>query len=82
VVSRLGDQHDHGEIVEQLERAHHALTRLLPVAARRLPQVAAQPGPRLPASGQGTDGRVSVQLTISRRSANSHWPSCLANWSR
>ena len=28
------------------------------------------------------DGRVSVQLTISRRSANSHWPSCLTNSSR
>jgi hypothetical protein len=31
---------------------------------------------------QGTDGRVSVQLTIRRRSANSHTPSCLTNVSR
>jgi hypothetical protein len=31
---------------------------------------------------QGTDGRVSVQLTIRRRSANSHAPSCLTNVSR
>ena len=31
---------------------------------------------------QDTDGRVSVQLTIRRRSANSHAPSCLTNVSR
>jgi hypothetical protein len=28
---------------------------------------------------QALDGRVSIQLTISRRSAKSHWPSCLMN---
>jgi len=28
---------------------------------------------------QDTDGRVSVQLTMRRRSANSHAPSCLTN---
>jgi hypothetical protein len=81
VVGRLGDQHDHGEVVEELEWAYHALMRLLPMRARRLSQ-AAQPGQRLPASAQGRDGRVSVQLTISRRSANSQSPSRLANWSR
>ena len=31
---------------------------------------------------QGTDDRVSVQLTIRRRSANSHTPSCSTNVSR
>jgi alkanesulfonate monooxygenase SsuD/methylene tetrahydromethanopterin reductase-like flavin-dependent oxidoreductase (luciferase family) len=31
---------------------------------------------------QVADGRVSVQSTISRRSANSHWPSCLTSSSR
>ena len=28
---------------------------------------------------QAVEGRVSIQLTISRRSAKSHWPSCLTN---
>jgi hypothetical protein len=31
---------------------------------------------------QGVDGRVSVQSTIRRRSANSHSPSCFTNSSR
>jgi hypothetical protein len=35
-----------------------------------------------PATGHAVDGRVSVQFTISRRSANSHPPSCLTNSSR
>ena len=78
----LGDQHDHGKVIEKLKRADHALAWLLPVRTERLPQGAAQPGPALPAGGHATDGRVSIQLTISRRSANSHWPSCLTNSSR
>ncbi len=47
----LGDQHDHGEVVEELERADHALARLLAVRAGRLPQGTAQPGPALSARG-------------------------------
>ena len=37
VAGGLRDQHDHGEIVEELERADHALARLLTVKAGRLP---------------------------------------------
>ena len=36
-VSGLGDQHDHGQFVEQLERADRPLARLLAVRAGRLP---------------------------------------------
>ena len=42
VVSALCDQHDHGQVVEQLQRADDTLGRLLTVGARRLPQVATQ----------------------------------------
>ena len=38
LVGGLGDQHDHGQIVEELERADGALARLLAVRAGRLPQ--------------------------------------------
>ena len=44
-VGGLGDQHHHGQVVEQLERPDHTLARLLTVRTRRLPQGAAQPGP-------------------------------------
>ena len=42
-VGGLGDQHHHGQVIEQLERADHPLARLLAVRTRRLPQGAAQP---------------------------------------
>ena len=51
VVGGLGDQHHHGEVVEELERADCAFARLLTVRAGRLPQRIAQPGPPLPAAG-------------------------------
>jgi hypothetical protein len=47
MVGGLRDQHDHGQVVEELERADHALTRLLAMSARRLPQGTAQPSPAL-----------------------------------
>ncbi|MCX4430632.1 hypothetical protein [Streptomyces mirabilis] len=47
VVGGLGDQHDHDQVVEQFERADHALARLLAMGARRLPRLTAQPGPLL-----------------------------------
>jgi hypothetical protein len=43
----LRDQHDHGQVIEELERADHALTRLVAVSAGRLPQGTAQPSPAL-----------------------------------
>jgi hypothetical protein len=49
-VGGLGDQHDHGQVVEELERADHPLARLLAMRPGRLPQGAAQPGPALPAA--------------------------------
>ena len=49
-VGGLGDQHDHGQVIEELERADHPLARLLAVRAGRLPQGAAQPSPALAAS--------------------------------
>jgi hypothetical protein len=42
VVSALRDEHDHGQVVEEFERAHDTFRRLFTVRARRLPQVAAQ----------------------------------------
>jgi len=51
VVGGLGDEHDRGQIVEELEWADHALARLLAVRAGWLPQGAAQPGPALVARG-------------------------------
>ena len=36
-VGVLGDQHDHGQVIEELERADRALARLLAVRAGRLP---------------------------------------------
>ena len=51
-VGGLGDEHDHGQVIEELERADDPLTRLLAVRAGRLPQRAAQPGPALAASGR------------------------------
>ena len=50
-----------------------------PVRLRYGLLTAAEPDP---APDHGVDGRVSVQLTISLRSANSHSPSCLTNSSR
>jgi len=47
----LGDQHDHGQVVEQFERADHALARLLAMSPRRLPQGTAQPSPALSVGG-------------------------------
>lgn len=47
VVGGLRDQHDHGQVIEELKRADHALTRLLAVRAGRLPQGTAQPSPEL-----------------------------------
>ena len=47
VVGGLRDQHDHGQVIEELERADHALTRLLAMRAGRLPQGTAQPSPEL-----------------------------------
>ena len=47
VAGGLGDQHDHGEVVEEFEWADHTVARLLAVRTRRLPQRAAQPGPPL-----------------------------------
>jgi len=47
VVGGLRDQHDHGQVIEELERADHALTRLLAMMAGRLPQGTAQPRPEL-----------------------------------
>jgi hypothetical protein len=71
VVGGLGDQHDRGEVVEEFERADHALARLLAVRARRLPQIVAQPGPALPAGGgTGTAlGRRSARGRIGSRAA-------------
>lgn len=94
VAGGLRDQYDHGQVVEQFEWADRALARLVAVRAGWLPQRAAQPGPAISAGGcagsgsghwlvrQVAIGRVSIQLTISRRSANSHESSCLANSSR
>jgi hypothetical protein len=48
VAGVLGDQHDHGQVVGELTRAHRALVRLLAVSEGCLPQAAAQPGPALP----------------------------------
>ena len=76
VEGRLPDQHDHDQVVEQLDRTDLAVQWLLSVRARRLPQLTTQPRPSLPPADHGgcqdTDGRLSVQLTIKRRSANSH----------
>jgi hypothetical protein len=47
VVGGLGDQHHHGQVIEELERAYHPLAWLLAVRTRRLPQGAAQPNPAL-----------------------------------
>jgi hypothetical protein len=47
VAGGLRDQHDHGQVIEELKRADHALARLLAMRAGRLPQRAAQPGPGL-----------------------------------
>jgi hypothetical protein len=47
VVGGLRDQHDHGQVIEELERSDHALTRLLAMRAGRLPQGTAQPSPEL-----------------------------------
>lgn len=33
----------------------------------------------LPCRGNSVEGRLSVQSVMSRRSANSHWPSCRTN---
>jgi hypothetical protein len=52
----LGDQHHHGEVVEELERADRALARLLAVRPGRLPQRTPQPGPPLLAFGQAGAG--------------------------
>jgi hypothetical protein len=41
VAGGLGDQHDRGQVVEEFERADHALARLFAVSARWLPQGAA-----------------------------------------
>jgi hypothetical protein len=60
-VGGLGDQHHHGQVIEQLERTDHSLARLLAVRPRRLPQVAAQPGPAFSASGHAADGWVACQ---------------------
>ena len=56
-VCGLGDQDDHGQVVEQFERTDHTLARLLAVRTRRLPQGAAQPSPALPASSRAGTGR-------------------------
>ena len=61
VAGGLGDQHDHGEVAEELKRAGHALARLRAVRAGWLPQEVAQPGPALAArgcAGAGLGGRV------------------------
>jgi hypothetical protein len=50
-VGGLRDQHHHGQVIEQLERADHPLARLLTVRTGRLPQGTTQPSPALPASG-------------------------------
>jgi hypothetical protein len=63
VVGGLGDQHDHGQVVEQFERADGPLVRLLAVRAGRLPQAAAQLNPTLPAGG-----RAGAGLRWTRRS--------------
>jgi hypothetical protein len=36
-VGRLADQHDHGQVIEELERADRALAWLLAMSAGRLP---------------------------------------------
>ena len=56
-MSGLGDQHDHGQVIEELERADHALARLVTVRPGRLPQGAAHPGPPLPAGSYTGTGR-------------------------
>ncbi len=53
----LGDQRDHGQVIEEFKRADHPLARLLAVWAGRLPQGPAQPGPPLPASSYAGTGR-------------------------
>jgi len=50
-VGGLRDQHDHGQVIEELERADHPLAQRLTVRAGRLPQSAAEPGPALPVAG-------------------------------
>src|SRR5580693_2140332 len=45
VTGGLGDQHDHGEVIEEFKRTDHALAGLLAVRAGRLPQGAAKPVP-------------------------------------
>jgi hypothetical protein len=50
-MSGLTNQHDHRQVIEELERADHALAWLLAMGAGRLPWGAAQPDPALPASG-------------------------------
>jgi hypothetical protein len=37
VVGGLGNQHDYGQVIEELERADRALARLLAMGAGRLP---------------------------------------------
>lgn len=43
----VGGLRDHGQVIEELKRADHALTRLLAMRAGRLPQGTAQPSPEL-----------------------------------
>jgi hypothetical protein len=50
MVCGLGDQHNHGQVVEEFKGADHALVRLLAMRARRLPQGTAQPVQPLAAS--------------------------------
>jgi hypothetical protein len=46
VAGGLGDQHHHGQIVKELERADDAFGPLLAVRSGRLPQEKAQPAQR------------------------------------
>jgi hypothetical protein len=47
----LGHEYHYRQVVEELNRADHALIRLLAVRAGRLPQRPAQPGPALASGG-------------------------------
>ena len=56
----LCDQHDHGQVVEELERADRTLARLLAVRPGRLPQGVAQPRLELPARRADRAGSLAT----------------------
>ena len=61
-VSGLADQHDHGQVIEELERTDHPLARLLAVRPGRLPQGPAQPARPL-GDGLGRCGAEAGQMS-------------------